>query len=103
MFTFWQLSRNRARTIVLLLASVTKIEVDVTYGNGAQAAGLNISPQSKEKYMSSPYLENFLYGAKAVGAYSQEARRKEPEGTEFGDVDFGCISALEAIYTEREG
>ena len=81
------------------LAEVTEIEVDITSGNGAMAAGLNITPQSKEKFMSSPYLENFLYGARAVGTYSPEARRREPEGEDFYDVDFGSVNSLEAIYS----
>ena len=122
--TLWQLSRNRTRTIILLLATallagciafylgniranqeaferlaeVTEIEVDITSGNGAMAAGLNITPQSKEKFMSSPYLENFLYGSRAVGTYSPESRRKEPEGDEFYDVDFAPVNNMNAIY-----
>ena len=62
------------------------------------AAGLNITPQSKEKFMSSPYLENFLYGSRAVGTYSPESRRKEPEGDEFYDVDFAPVNNMNAIY-----
>lgn len=123
--TFWQLSRNRTRTIILLLttallagcmafylgniranqeafdrlAATTKIQVDVTCGNGATNSGLNITPQSKEKFMDSPYLENFLYSSRAVGAFSPEARSREPKGDTFYDVDFGCINALGAIYS----
>lgn len=123
--TFLQLSRNRARTIILLLATsllagcmafylgnlranqeaferlseVTEIEVDITCGSGAMNSGLNITPQSKEKFMSSPYLENFLYSSRAVGTFSLEARSKEPEGDTFYDVDFGCINTLGAIYS----
>lgn len=123
--TLWQLSRNRTRTIILLLATallagcmafylgnlranqeaferlaeVTEINVDITSGNGVMNSGLNITPQSKEKFMSSPYLENFLYGARAVGTLSPEARAREPEGNAFYDVDFGCVNDLGAIYS----
>lgn len=123
--TLWQLSRNRTRTIILLLATallagcmafylgniranqeaferlaeMTEIEVNITNGNGAMAAGLNITPQSKEKFMNSPYLENFLYGARTVGTLSPDARAREPEGDKFYDVDFGSVNSLEAIYS----
>lgn len=123
--TLWQLTRNRTRTIILLLATallagcmafylgnlranqeaferlaeMTRLEVDITSGNGVMNSGLNITTQSKEKFMNSPYLENFLYGARAVGTLSPEARRREPEGDEFYDVNFGSVNSLEAIYS----
>jgi len=123
--TFWQLSRNRARTIILLLATallagcmafylgniranqeayerlaeVTKIQVNVTCGSGEMNSGLNITPQSKEKFMNSPYLENFFYDSRAVGTFSPEARSKEPEGDTFYDVNLACINGLGAIYS----
>lgn len=123
--TLWQLTRNRTRTIILLLAtallagcmafylgniranqetfdylaSETKLGVDITSGNGMMSGGLNITPQSREKFMSSPYLEDFLYSSRAVGTYSPEARKREPEGETFYDVDFGSVNSLRAIYS----
>lgn len=126
----WQLTRNKGRTVILLLASamlagcmafylgniranqealerlaaVTEIQVDVTCGSGAMSSGLNITTKSKDNFLQSPYLENFLYGARAVGTYSEKARRDDPKNpadtlTGFGDVDFGSINAREAIYS----
>ena len=122
--TFLQLSRNRTRTVILLLAtallagcmafylgniranqeafdrlaSTTKIQVDITSGNGVMNSGLNITPQSKEKFMSSSYLENFLYGSRAVGTYSPEAQSREPVGDLFYDMDFAPVNNMNAIY-----
>jgi len=118
--TVWQLTRNRTRTIILLLAtallagcmafylgniranqeafdrlaSETKLGVDITSGNGMMSGGLNITPQSKEKFMSSPYLDDFLYSSRAVGTYSPKARKREPVGDSFYDVNFLPINSL---------
>lgn len=117
--TCLQLSRNRTRTVILLLATAllagcmafylgnlranqeafdrlaeaTKLGVDVTSVSG-MSAGLNITPQSKEKFTSSPYLEDFLYSSRAVGTYSPEARKREPVGDTFYDVHFFPINSL---------
>lgn len=127
--TLWQLTRNRTRTVILLLAtallagsmafylgsiranqetfdylaSETKLGVDITSGNGMMSGRLNITPQSKERFMSSPYLGDFLYISSAVGTYSPEARKREPVGDTFYDVAFLPINSLRVTsYMDHE-
>lgn len=120
--TAWQLTRNKGRTIILLLASamlagcmafylgnilaneealerladVSDVHAFVTNGSGSNSAGLNIASRRCDNFTSNPYLEDFLMGGTAAGAYSEEARTENP--FEGGDVNVIAINSLDATY-----
>ena len=122
--TAWQLLRNKGRTVILLLASamlagcmafylgniraneeaidrlaqVTTVRVDVTNSTGEMSAGLNIATIQFDNFVASEYLEHFLYGARAAGAYSGKARREEP--FTGGDADIAAINSRDAIFSD---
>ncbi len=120
--TVWQLTRNKGRTVILLLASamlagcmafylgnilaneealeqlanMSDVHAFVTNGSGSNSTGLNIASQRCDNFTSNPFLENFLMGGIATGAYSEEARMEDP--FEGGDVNVIAINSLDATY-----
>lgn len=121
--TFWQLFRNKGRTVILLLASamlagcmafylgniraneeaidrlaqVTTVTVEVTNATGEMSSGLNIATTQHDNFMANEYMENFFTGARAAGAYSEKARREDP--FKGGDADISAINNRNAIWS----
>lgn len=119
--TFWQLVRNKGRTVILVLASAMlagcmafylsniaaneeaidrlaetiPIEVRVANSQGDRTAGLNINAFRHDNFLTSPYLEDFYASIWAEGAYSEEARAREIFQK---DCNVPAISGLDCIW-----
>lgn len=119
--TFWQLVRNKGRTVILVLASAMlagcmafylsniaaneeaidrlaeniPIEVCVANSRGDRTYGLNINAFRHDNFLTSPYLKDFYASIWAEGAYSEEARAKEIFQK---DCNVPAISGLDCIW-----
>lgn len=117
----WQLTRNRGRSLILLLAAAMlagcmafylgniraneealndlakSMDVTVTVANstGQNQSGLNIATLRYENFTNNPYLKEFRYNGTAVGAYTDEARAKPiASGNDCSIVGVNCMECL---------
>ncbi len=130
--TFWQLARNKGRTVILVLASAMlagcvafylsniraneeaidrlaetiPVKVQVTNLSGDRDYGLNINVYRYENFLSSPYLKDFHYDIYGEGAYSEEARQLDPfqkDCNVHGINGLDCIWMPDGEFTYSEG
>lgn len=117
----WQLTRNRGRSLILLLAAAMlagcmafylgniraneealndlakSMDVTVTVANstGQNQSGLNIATLRYENFTNNPYLKDFRCNVVAVGAYSAEAKLKPiASGNDCSISGFNSIECL---------
>ncbi len=130
--TFWQLARNKGRTVILLLASAMlagcmafymsniraneeavsrlaetiPVEVRVSNIRGDRDWGLNINAHRCGNLRESPYLKDFYATIYGEGAYSEEARRKEifqKDCNVMALSGLDCIWMPDGVFTYSEG
>lgn len=121
--TFWQLVRNKGRTIILVLASAmlagcmafylsniaaneeainrlaetVPVEVRVANSSGSQDWRININEFRAENFMSSPYLTDFAYTIDASGEYTPEAKATDTTYILINECETLAINSLDCI------
>lgn len=125
---WWQLSRNRGRTLILLLAAAMlagcvafylgniraneealddlakSVDVQVTVANstGKNQSGLNIATLRQENFTNNPYLKDFRCNGVAVGAYSEKARQNPVESEAGNDTAIVGVNCVECLWDVTE-
>lgn len=117
---FWQLTRNRGRSLILLLAAAflagcaafylgniraneeaiaalaKSIDVQVVVANstGENQAGLNIPTVQHDNFINNPYLKDFRENAVYIAAFTEESRQRQVTSEDPGVVGINCEECL---------
>lgn len=117
---YWQLARNKGRTMILLLAAAMlagcvafylgniraneeamqvlakSIDVQVIVANstGENQSGLNIATVRHDNFLNNPYLKDFRDNAVYIAAFSEESRQRQVTDEDPAVIGVNCMECL---------
>ena len=123
--TFWQLTRNKGRSLILLLAAAMlagcvafylgniraneeamadlakSIDVQVVVANstGENEAGLNIATVQHDNFLNNPYLKDFRDNAVYIAAFSEESRQRQVTSEDTSVIG---VNSMECLWDVNE-
>lgn len=122
---YWQLTRNKGRTMILLLAAAmlagcvafylgniraneeamqslaksTDVQVIVANSTGENQAGLNIATVRHDNFINNPYLKDFRDNAVFIAAFTEESRQRSVTSEDPSVIG---VNSMECLWDVTE-